>query len=242
MRCVTGREKRLRASSPLPFSSQAASSSSSVTTMSSSAGNVRSASSIAFRGSESPTLDSTSSVGAASASSSARSAASVRASLSAFVSQSRREMSAAGATTSVSASSPACARTDSRRAVAGTEAVATTSRRRGTASAYPAPRLLRQGPSRPQRGTDRQARARLRRRRDQRANGGHRQRGLIGRHLTFVPLAGITIGPDRLQVPPLPAQLQPARQANAAADSPAANYPTAAPGSGSVRVSRAPAC
>lgn len=25
--------------------------------------------------------------------------------------------------------------------------------------------------------------------------------GLIGRHLTFVPLAGITIGPDNLQVP-----------------------------------------
>jgi uncharacterized protein YrrD len=25
--------------------------------------------------------------------------------------------------------------------------------------------------------------------------------GLIGRHLTFVPLAGITIGPDRLQMP-----------------------------------------
>jgi uncharacterized protein YrrD len=25
--------------------------------------------------------------------------------------------------------------------------------------------------------------------------------GLIGRHLTFVPLAGITIGPDSLQVP-----------------------------------------
>ncbi len=24
--------------------------------------------------------------------------------------------------------------------------------------------------------------------------------GLIGRHLTFVPLAGITIGPDNLQV------------------------------------------
>ena len=64
--------------------------------------------------------------------------------------------------------------------------------------------------------------------------------GLIGRHLTFVPLAGITIGPDNLQVavskkqvkdapnietegdelsqadesiplPPLPAQLHPAR-------------------------------
>jgi len=25
--------------------------------------------------------------------------------------------------------------------------------------------------------------------------------GLIGRHLTFVPLAGLTIGPDNLQVP-----------------------------------------
>ena len=67
--------------------------------MSSSAGKVRSASSIAFSGSESPTRDSTSSVGAASASSSARSVASVRASSSAFVSQSSREMSEAGAMT-----------------------------------------------------------------------------------------------------------------------------------------------
>jgi hypothetical protein len=39
------------------------------------------------------------------------------------------------------------------------------------------------------------------RRRDQRADVRRRQGGgLIGRHLTFVPLAGITIGPDNLQV------------------------------------------
>lgn len=115
----------------------------SVTTISSSAGKVRSASSIAFTGSESPTRESTSSVGAASASSSARSAASVRASSSAFVNQSSREMSEAGATTSISASSPACARTDVRRASARTEVVATTSSRRGTASGCPARRPMR---------------------------------------------------------------------------------------------------
>src|SRR5436190_24193640 len=32
--------------------------------------------------------------------------------------------------------------------------------------------------------------------------------GLIGRHLTFVPLAGITIGPDSLQVPVLKDQVK----------------------------------
>ena len=52
------------------------------------------------------------------------------------VNQSSREMSEAGATTSICASSPPCARTDLRRSAAGTEAVATTSSRRGTASAY----------------------------------------------------------------------------------------------------------
>ena len=53
---------------------------------------LRRASSIALTGSESPTWDSTSSLGAASATSSARVVASVRASPSAFVSQSSREM------------------------------------------------------------------------------------------------------------------------------------------------------
>ncbi len=131
-RRVTGRENRLRAVSALPCSSQPASSSGSETTISSSAGKVRRASSIACKGSESPTRDSTLSVGAASATWSARPAASVRASSSAFVSQSSREMPEAGATTSNSASSPTCARTDARRSAAGTEAVAITSNRRGT--------------------------------------------------------------------------------------------------------------
>jgi hypothetical protein len=58
----------------------------------SSAGKLRRASSIALTGSESPTLDSTSSLGAASATSSARVAASVRASPPAFVSQSSGEI------------------------------------------------------------------------------------------------------------------------------------------------------
>ena len=89
-------------------------------------------------GSESPTRGSMSSPGAASATSSARAAASARASPSAFVNQSSREMPEAGATTRISASSPACARTDARRASAGTDAVATTSNRRGTPlSLYP---------------------------------------------------------------------------------------------------------
>src|SRR5215218_3037581 len=138
--CVTGREKRSSAVVALPFSSQSASSSRRVTTMSSSAGNVRSASSIALTGSESPTWALTSSVGAAAASSSARSAASTRAASSSFVNQSSREIRDAGATISVSASSPAWARTAARRSGAGTEAVATTSRRGGMASAYPARR------------------------------------------------------------------------------------------------------
>jgi hypothetical protein len=67
----------------------------------------------------------------------------VRASSSAFVNQSSREMPEAGATTSSSASSPACARTAARRSAAGMEAVATTRSRRGTPSAYPARRPIR---------------------------------------------------------------------------------------------------
>jgi hypothetical protein len=31
--------------------------------------------------------------------------------------------------------------------------------------------------------------------------GGPRRTRFIGRHLTFVPLAGITIGPNSLQIP-----------------------------------------
>jgi hypothetical protein len=42
---------------------------------------------------------------------------------------------------------------------------------------------------------------RLRRRRDRRANvRGTVKEGFIGRHLTFVPLAGATFAPDSLQV------------------------------------------
>ena len=61
-------------------------------------------------------------------------------------------------------------------------------------------RVARQDAGRPRRAEDRLAPRRVRRRRDRRADVRHRQGGPDGRHLTFVPLAWLTYGPDALQM------------------------------------------
>jgi hypothetical protein len=85
----------------------------------------------------SPTSVCTSSVGTASATCSARSAASERAEPSSFVSHCRKETFDAGATTWISASFPARARTVGAISAGETFSVARTSTLRGTRTTFP---------------------------------------------------------------------------------------------------------